>query len=77
MEPGNRPYVAPDTEPGDAGTEEWADTVPAPGDPARHGSLADAVHKTDAEGALEGSPADRFLTDPDAIHAHKEPGHGA
>ena len=26
MEPENRPYVDADTEPGDEGTEEWADT---------------------------------------------------
>jgi len=70
MEPGNRPYVAPDTEPGDAGTEEWADTAPA--HEAHHGPLAGPVHKTDIEGALEGSPADEFLNDPNAIGAHND-----
>ena len=28
MEPYNRPYVDPETEPGDKGTEEWADETP-------------------------------------------------
>lgn len=67
MEPENRPYVDPDTKPGDAGTEEWSDSPPGSGGAIGRGPLADAPQATDAEGALEGSPADEFITDPDAI----------
>jgi hypothetical protein len=65
MEPWNRPYVAPDTEPGDAGTEPWADEAPDPeaGDSAKHGPLAEAPASTGEGGAIEGSPADEFLTE--------------
>ena len=72
MEPENRPYVDSDTEPGDAGTEEWADGLPAPGDPVGRGPLADPVGKTDDDGVVEGSPADEFINDPDAIGARDD-----
>jgi hypothetical protein len=70
MEPWNRPYVAPDTEPGDAGTEQWADEVPDPEveGSTKHGPLAEAPAPTGEGGALEGSPADE-LQDEDAISA--------
>jgi hypothetical protein len=65
MEPGNRPYVDADTEPGDAGTEEWADK---PADPVHH---AQGPHghpdASNAEDVVDGSPADEFIHDPDAI----------
>ena len=36
MEPDNRPYVDPDTEPGDAGTEKWADAPRGTDDSVGH-----------------------------------------
>jgi hypothetical protein len=74
MEPENRPYVDSDTEPGDAGTEEWADTLPGSGDPVRRGPLADPVGTTDDDGVVDGSPADEFINDPDAIGVRKDEG---
>jgi hypothetical protein len=74
MEPENRPFVAPDTKPGDAGTEEWADTLPKSGDPVRRKAPADPVRKTDDEGVIEGSPADEFINDPDVIGIRKDEG---
>jgi hypothetical protein len=71
MEPENRPYVAPDTEPGDPGTEEWADK-PAGSGPGARGSLADPAGKTGADGVVDGSPADEFINDPDAIDARND-----
>ena len=61
MEPQNRPYVDPDMKPGDAGTEPWADGLSG-----GSGPLADGGTETDAEGAIDGSPADIF-DDGDAI----------
>ena len=62
---GIRPYVDADTEPGDAGTEEWADK---PADPVHH---AQGPHghpdASNAEDVVDGSPADEFIHDPDAI----------
>ena len=57
--------MAPDTEPGDAGTEHWADEVPEPDaeGSAKHGPLAEAPAPTGKGGAIEGSPADEFLTE--------------
>ena len=72
MEPENRPYVDSDTKPGDPGTEEWADTPPGSADPGGRGPLADPVGKADEEGVVDGSPADEFINDPDAIDAHKD-----
>jgi hypothetical protein len=69
MEPENRPYVDADTEPGDSGTEEWADSPKGSEDPSRRGSLADPEGPTDDDGAIEGSPADAFINDPEAIGA--------
>ena len=69
MEPENRPYVAPDTKPGDAGTEEWAETLPRPGDPA--GPLANP-DASDDDGVIDGSPADEFIHDPKAIRARDD-----
>ncbi|MEA2621250.1 MAG: hypothetical protein QOH61_160 [Chloroflexota bacterium] len=56
MEPNNRPYVEADTEPGDEGTEEWADSPT--GDDADRGPLASGGAATDGQGAIKGSPAD-------------------
>ena len=58
MESSDRPYVDTETEPGDKGTEEWADEAAVPG--AHPGPLAGGHAKTDAEGAIVGSPADVF-----------------
>jgi hypothetical protein len=69
MEPENRPYVDADTEPGDAGTEEFADGVPGSGDSAKPGHPAKT---TDDQGVAEGSPADSFISDPDAVDATSE-----
>ena len=66
MEPENRPYVDSDTEPGDGGTEEWSETLPGEGDPP--GPLAHPPGLADADGIVDGSPADEFVNDPDAIH---------
>jgi len=68
MEPYNRPYVDPDTEPGDKGTEEWADETPEQAATHEH---AEGPAKTDEEGTIAGSPADIF-DDGDAIAARNE-----
>ena len=67
MEPENRPYVSADTEPGDAGTEEWAENPSGSGDPERRGPLAEPDGTSDDDGAAEGSPADAFINHPGAI----------
>jgi hypothetical protein len=74
MEPTNRPYVDPATEPGDAGTEPWADdgTDAAIGDPTKGRRIADPVAPSEEDAAIEGSPADHFLTDDDAVGARNE-----
>jgi hypothetical protein len=74
MEPENRRYIDPDTKAGDAGTEEWADTLPGSGDPVGRGPLADPVGTTDDAGIVDGSPADGFTNDPDAIDARNDEG---
>lgn len=67
MESENRPYVDPDMQPGDKGTEPWAD-----GDIAKErGPLADGMSMTDPEGVITGSPADIF-DDGDAIAASND-----
>lgn len=73
MEPTNRPYVDPATEPGDAGTDPWADD-PASSDPAfgtKEGPLADPAATSREGAAIVGSPADAFLND-DAISAQDD-----
>ncbi len=70
MEPDNRRYVDPDMEPGDKGTEPWADDA-AGGHAGKRGPLAGGGAATDAEGAIVGSPADIF-DDGDAIAASNE-----
>jgi hypothetical protein len=77
MEPENRPYVDSDTEPGDAGTEEWADTLPEAAGSAGSGPLADPPGTADADGIVDGSPADEFVNDPNAIGARKDEDEGA
>ena len=72
MEPENRPYVAPDTTPGDQGTEEWADTQPGAGDARHRGPLASTPETIDEDGIVDGSPADEFVNDPNAIRARKD-----
>ena len=66
MEPGNRPYVAADTTPGDAGTEEWADH-PARPDPKGHAPAAPSGGGAIDDGILDGSPADEFVEGRTAI----------
>jgi hypothetical protein len=73
MEPTNRPYVDPATEAGDAGTEPWADDVgdAATADPKKRRPIADPVARSDEGAAIEGSPADQFLTEDDVVRAPK------
>lgn len=70
MVPEDHRYVDPDMEPGDKGTEGWADHDDE-GHKGHHGPLAEGHAKTDAEGAIVGSPADIF-DDGDAIGASKD-----
>jgi hypothetical protein len=74
MEPANRPYVDPTTEPGDAGTEPWTDDGgdAATADATKRGPIADPVARSDEGAAIEGSPADQFLTEDDAVSARNE-----
>src|ERR1035441_9162277 len=74
QDPENRRYVDSDTKAGDAGTEEWADALPGSGDPVGRGPLADPVGTTDDDGIVDGSPADEFVNDPDAIDARNDKG---
>jgi hypothetical protein len=74
MEPENRPYVDPNTEPGDAGTEEWADKLPESADAEERGTLADPAATPGDDGVVGGSPADEFINDPEAIDAHNDEG---
>jgi hypothetical protein len=72
MEPYNRPYVDPATEPGDTGTEEWADeTSEEATEHPQDTGAGEAGPATDREGAVVGSPADIF-DDGDAIAARNE-----
>lgn len=73
MESENRPYVDPETEPGDSGTEDWADKNSGSGDPAGAEPKAEAI-ETDDDGVVEGSPAKEFINDPDAIGARDDEG---
>lgn len=54
MESTNRPYVDPVTEPGDAGTEPWADdrADPEAGDPTKRRPLADPVVPSEEGAAI-------------------------
>ena len=72
MEPENRPYVDSKTEPGDAGTEEWADTPTGSADPAGRGPQAAPVVATDGDGVVEGSPADEFINDPEVVRSRND-----
>lgn len=69
----NRPYVNPVTEPGDAGTEPWAgdraDSEAA--DRTKRRPLADPTAPAEEGAAIDGSPADQFLTG-DAVSARNE-----
>ena len=69
MEPENRPYVDPDTKPGDTGTEEWADTLTGSHGTGHRGPLADPNAAPDDDGVPNGSPAHEFINDPDAVAA--------
>jgi hypothetical protein len=66
MEPENRPYVDAKRKPGDDATEAWANTSPGAGDPGEDGPQIGTVEITD-DGVVEGSPADEFINDPEAI----------
>jgi hypothetical protein len=74
MEPTNRPYVDPATEPGDAGTEPWTDDGAGAQaeDPTKRRSAPDPVAPSEEGAAIKGSPADQFLTDDDAVSARNE-----
>ena len=74
MEPENRPYVAPDTKPGDPGTEDWADTLPDADGAAARGRPAASQETVDEDGIVDGSPADEFVNDPNVIRARKDEG---
>lgn len=76
MEPGNRPYVDADTEPGDAGTEAWADTPKAPDVAPPRGPLVDPAGGSIDDGIIDGSPADEFVNDPASIEARATPAEG-
>jgi hypothetical protein len=71
MKATNRPYVDPVTEPGDAGTEPWADdrANAEADDRTKDRSAADRASPAPTDAAIEGSPADEFLTNEDAISA--------
>jgi len=77
MEPANRPYVDPGTDPGDTGTENWADTLPAPEAPAPPGPIAAPEGMAIDDGIVDGSPADEFVNDPGAIAARTKDRDGA
>ncbi len=68
MEPENRPYVDAHTVPGDAGTEEWADSPGGQDVPVGRGPVPGPDATTDG-GAVDGSPASEFIDEPDAIAA--------
>ena len=73
MDSTNRPYVDPATEPGDAGTEPWADAPDSEaGDRAKRGAPANPVEPPE-QAAIDGSPADKLLTE-DSVSASKEDG---
>jgi hypothetical protein len=74
MEPTNRPYVDPATEPGDAGTEPWAedDADAANANATKRRPTADPVAPSEEGAAIEGSPADQFLTEDDAVSDRNE-----
>jgi hypothetical protein len=69
MEPYNHPYVDPETEPGDKGTEEWADETPE--EAANHDRHPASEERTDEQGTIVDSPADIF-DDGDAVEARNE-----
>jgi len=69
MEQENRPYVDAETEPGDAGTEQWADAPHGTDDPTGRGSRAEPAGTVHDHVVVEGSPADVFINDAEAIGA--------
>jgi hypothetical protein len=73
MEPANRPYIDPSTEPGDAGTEPWANepSDSQAEDQTKRGPLVDPAAAAE-DAAIDGSPADQFLTEEDAVSAPTE-----
>lgn len=72
MEQEDRPYVNAGTEPGDAGTEERADTTAGSTDAAGPEPLAARPSTIDDEGVVDGSPADTFINDAHAISDQKD-----
>lgn len=74
MESSNRPYVDPVTEPGDAGTEPWADdrADSEADDHTRRRPPADPVVPPEEGAAIDGSPADQFLTEDNAVSARND-----
>lgn len=73
MESTNRRYVDPATEPGDTGTEPWADDQAdsETGDRTKPGPPVDPVASSEGAVAIDGSPADQFMTE-DAVRARNE-----
>ena len=76
MEPDNRPYVDPHAEPGDAGTENWADTPRGADDSVGRQPGPEPLGTADDQGVVEGSPADSFINDPEAIGARNDEADG-
>jgi hypothetical protein len=76
MEPDNRPYVDPHTEPGDAGTEKWADAPRGTDDSVGRQPGPEPLGTADDRGVVEGSPADSFINDPEAISARNDEADG-
>lgn len=61
-------------EPGDAGTERWADdgADAAAEDQTKRRPITDPVAKSEEGAAIEGSPADEFLTADGAVSARND-----
>jgi hypothetical protein len=72
MEPGNRPYVDPSTAPGDSGTEEWSETEAGSEEDEKRRQARGPVVDANKDGIADGSPADEFTHDPDAIADRNE-----
>jgi hypothetical protein len=73
MEPTDRPYVDPTIEPGDAGTEPWADdTDSEAGDQTKPRPTATPAAPADQGPAADGSPADEFISNEDVVEERNE-----
>jgi hypothetical protein len=73
MESTDRPYVDPTIEPGDAGTEPWADDRDSEaGDEEKPRTPATPSSPAEQGPAVDGSPADEFIADEDVVSARNE-----